>query len=264
MLDEDKVLESVYREASAMLRDMKSEAKLNDEQLEEYFSAKRYESIAAVYWGAVASIINRNMMPRVIGDLDQYDALFMDFEPRKVLEKYGKDSELLVDGLKRLKNLSDSQVGKRSLWRMFANGAISSAAFMAEFNSAKEFYDFADTFANSKIDLVVYALPTLLAQEIDGFGFALACDFLKEAGYAQYPKPDEHIIDVLQGTGCLPDRCQYTAFKKIRRMAEIVKETPYKVDKTIWLICSGKFYDHNIEIKGRKDELINRVVRRKK
>jgi hypothetical protein len=33
------------------------------------------------------------------------------------------------------------------------------------------------------------ALPLLLAQEIDGFGFALACNFLRELGYETSPSP---------------------------------------------------------------------------
>ena len=262
MADEEKTLAAIYREATSILEGMASEAKLTDEQLKEYFAVKKYESINDLYRGAVFSLTNRNMMPRVIdnNNLDQYGNLLMEFEPSKVVETYSKNHELLLDELKKLKNLNDSQIGSRSLWRMFAEGAISCANFMAEFNSASEFYDFADTFAKSKIDLVVYALPTLLAKEINGFGFALACDFLKEAGYEQYPKPDVHIIDVLTGTGCLAGEHQYMAFKKIRRMAEIVRETPYKVDKTIWLVCSGKFYDHDIEVNGKKDELIKKVV----
>ncbi len=36
----------------------------------------------------------------------------------------------------------------------------------------------------------------LLGREINGFGFALSCDFLKELGYEDFPKPDVHLRDI--------------------------------------------------------------------
>ena len=40
------------------------------------------------------------------------------------------------------------------------------------------------------------SLPLLISSKISGIGFALACDFLKELGYVNYPKPDVHIVDI--------------------------------------------------------------------
>ena len=47
------------------------------------------------------------------------------------------------------------------------------------------------------------ALPLLLAQEIEGFGFALACDFLNGLGYENFSKPDVHIKEIFRGTRAL-------------------------------------------------------------
>jgi len=71
---------------------------------------------------------------------------------------------------------------------MLARGVISGSRFMASFNSKDEFDNFINNFSLNKY--TKEALPMLLAREIHGFGFALACDFLKELGYRNYPKPD--------------------------------------------------------------------------
>lgn len=72
-------------------------------------------------------------------------------------------------------------------------------------------------------------------------GFVLACDALKELGYEEYPKPDLHLRD-----GCkaleLSNGRDITTFKAIRKLAESCKVAPYKIDKMIWLVCSGSFY----------------------
>lgn len=51
-------------------------------------------------------------------------------------------------------------------------------------------------------------------------------------------------------------------FKVTVKMAEVCEETPYKVDKVFWLICSGRFYNEeaeNGEIKPIKKKFIDEV-----
>jgi hypothetical protein len=113
---------------------------------------------------------------------------------------------------------------------------------MAQFSSADEFYrwvDFFDTDARARP-----ALPMLLDHEIEGFGFALACDFLKELGYVNFAKPDVHLRDIFVGLGlCLSKAGDYHVFKAIIRVAKNAQVTPYNADKLFWLIGSGFFYD---------------------
>ncbi|MFB6273972.1 MAG: hypothetical protein ABEL51_13860, partial [Salinibacter sp.] len=71
------------------------------------------------------------------------------------------------------------------------------------------------------------------------YGFALACDFLKELGWVAYPKPDVHLNAIFSGLG-FSDGTDYATFKAIVRMAEVLYETAYAVDKLFWLIGSGK------------------------
>jgi len=46
----------------------------------------------------------------------------------------------------------------------------------------------------------------LLAYEIYGYGFPLACDFLKELGYNQYGKSDVHINEIFSSLNLFPNK----------------------------------------------------------
>lgn len=164
----------------------------------------------------------------------------------------------LTEGFKKyfeIKNIQSS----RNLWRLLAKGVISGTKFLSSFDDKSEF----DTFIN-KFSLNEYtreALPMLLAKEIDGFGFALACDFLKELGYRDYPKPDVHLIKIFSELK-LSIAVDYEVYKAIIRMSKVVNEDAYTVDKYFWLISTGKFYpDPNdpkkeVKVGGKRDEFI--------
>ena len=63
------------------------------------------------------------------------------------------------------------------------------------------------------------------------------------------------------------DNNAISTFEAIVRMADICKKTdesvsPYKVDKIIWLICSGKFYlekPKEIKIESHKKDFIEKA-----
>lgn len=107
------------------------------------------------------------------------------------------------------------------------------------------------------------SLPLLISSKISGIGFALACDFLKELGYVNYPKPDVHIIDIFTSLE-LSDNNIINVFEAVIKMYEDCKEideniTPYKIDKILWLICSGRFYMDDITINRHKEEFLINV-----
>jgi hypothetical protein len=81
----------------------------------------------------------------------------------------------------------------------------------------------------------------IIAAEIHGTGFPLACDFLKELGWTQYGKPDAHTKTILKGLG-FSDGSDYYIFKVMVLMAKLLHVTPFQVDKILWLIGSGNLY----------------------
>lgn len=153
---------------------------------------------------------------------------------------------------------------KHCSWYKWSCSVVDSAKFVKGFKDAADFDEFVKRFDYNAASRL--ALPLLIQSRVRGIGFALACDLLKELGYTNYPKPDVHMIDAFHALG-LCERDPISAFDAIERMADDCKSvdpgiTPYRVDKVIWLICSGNYYNENppIRIKGQKKELIDYLV----
>jgi hypothetical protein len=73
----------------------------------------------------------------------------------------------------------------------------------------------------------------------------LSCDFLKELGYVNFPKPDVHLRDIFSALDLCPSNAgDYALFKVIIRVANHAGVTPYDADKVFWLTGSGDFYEN--------------------
>ena len=80
-------------------------------------------------------------------------------------------------------------------------------------------------------------------------GFAVACNWLKELGYVNYPKPDVHMKDICYAFGLIDSKKRdIDCFEAMIRVANECEVEPYKLDKVWWLICSGNFYRYDIQL----------------
>lgn len=238
----------------------------------------------AIFLRLIGSLQNRNMMPSVIQywDKDRYSIINELLSQKACPERIDKAIiqssdpastlyELIKKALTKSKGKAIVEKGDTpsKLWLIWCKGIISAAQFLGQFRDAQELHNcFARLYDDPRTRSV---LPAMLAMEIEGMQFTLACDFLKECGY-DYPKPDVHITDVFEeicGT-----RDTYQIYKKVIEFAEELRKedksmTAYKLDKMIWLICSGSFYLEGKELEdggheGKdvgsfKDELIHRL-----
>jgi hypothetical protein len=209
------------------------------------------QSLPLIYKGLLITGQNTNMMPQVIGKsiggIDSLEPLLCGFEPRKVVEKYEGDWELVLDDIiSKLNPRGKVRKGKGGLWTRYCKTITSGAAFLSQFDDAVDFYKWVDFFDNDK--RARPALPMLLSYEIDGLGFPLACDFLKEMGYLNFGKPDVHIKIIFVELSLCWSNEDYKVFKAICRVAKNVGVTPYNVDKLFWLVASGNFYLDGINI----------------
>lgn len=143
----------------------------------------------------------------------------------------------------KLKPRGELRTEPQSIWPKYCRTILSGASFLSQFSTADEFYEWVNSFDSD--DRMRVALPMLLAKEVDGFGFALACDFLKELGFYNFAKPDVHLRDIFEALGlCAVKANDYQLFKAILRVAKNSRKTPYAVDKIFWLIGRGRFYKH--------------------
>jgi thermostable 8-oxoguanine DNA glycosylase len=230
-----------------------------------YLSKPRPSTLAGLYERILESAQSANMKAGVIGGsiggVGNLGRVLCDFQPSRVLEKYQADwEEVLDDVVAQLKPRGRIRRTPRSIWPRYCRTILSSAKFLSQFESANDFYDWVDFF--DKDERARAALPMLLDQEIEGFGFALACDFVMGLGYENFCKPDVHIKEIVQELGLCPwGTSDYEVFKAVARVARNVGVTPYNVDKLFWLIGSGNFYeDQDVgdggRIGGRKKDFI--------
>jgi len=189
---------------------------------------------------------NTSMKPIVIGEaiggVDKLALVLYDFNPKKVLTEYGDNWQAVLDRITReLKPRGQIRLTTRSIWPHYCQTILSAAQFIEQFASADDFFKWVDFF--NQDDRARPSLPMLLDHEIEGFGFALSCDFLKRLGYANFPKPDVHLRDIFTALElCRADDDDYQLFKAIIRLAHNANVTPYAADKLFWLIGSGHFY----------------------
>jgi thermostable 8-oxoguanine DNA glycosylase len=259
-MDKNKKIKFVFESAKRFINDIISKyPNLNNSVLEKHLEQEsKFENILDANRRLIESLSNRNMMASVIGfnrrEKEMQEILF-GYNPTEILNAYKNPDELL-DKFRNRFNLQKAQ-GKRSLWRKFSEGIISGSVFMATFKDKNDFDSFIKTFARNKYTKA--ALPMLLSKEVRGFGFALSCDFLKELGYRDYPKPDVHLIKIFHSLGLSPSVEPYEVYKSIVEMSEVVGEDAYTVDKIFWLIGSGKFYLVNVDTGRNREKFIKSV-----
>jgi hypothetical protein len=258
---EEKKMECAERDSKAYELGMafllsKKDKGITKEVLERYLSGEnksRPNSIPEIFRRMLGSAKNANMVSGVIGDIEELRSVLFSFNPVEVIANY-PDWKSLFNKIKLTINpRGKMRSGKRSIWPRFCRTTLSSAFFLGQFMSAADFYSWCDTFDKDIRSRL--ALPLLLDKEIDGYGFALSCDFLKELGYKNYGKPDVHIRDIFEGIGlCRLKTSNYNLLKTIIRIAGNVGVPPYRVDKMFWLIGSGTFY-YDKETIGKKGRI---------
>jgi hypothetical protein len=240
---------AAYALAKDFLLRSGAERGVTPELIEKYLhlSRPRPESLAGIYERMLESAQGGNMNSGVvggsIGGVGNLRPVLCDFDPSRVLEKYACGWEGVLDDIvAQLKPRGGVPRSARSIWPRYCGSVLSCARFLSGFSSAGEFYGWVDVFDQD--ERARPALPLLLAQEIEGIGFALACDFLKELGYENFSKPDVHVKEIFWAMGLSPlGTSDYEVFGAVARVARNAGVTPYEVDKVFWLIGSGYFYD---------------------
>jgi hypothetical protein len=238
-----------YRLARAYLLRFGAQG-ITDEVLQHYLSPLPRitpSTMAEVFRRLLESAQNKGMMAtvigRAVGGLDSLAPVLDDFDPARVTQRFTLPDDLLDIIIRECRPVGKLRRAQGSLWPLFARATLSGARFLCQFSSGPEFIRWVQTFDDDPRKRA--ALPLLLSQEIDGFGFALACDFLKELGFLNFAKPDVHVKAIVKGLKLSSETANdYGVFKDVVRIAAHCDRTPYDVDKLFWLVGSGYFYDH--------------------
>lgn len=205
-------------------------------------------SLNELFQRLLDSAQNANMKASVIGGsiggIANLGKALFEFDPVKVEERFfGNPDKLLEHIVTTLKPRGQIRTTTLSIWPKYCKTILSSAGFFRQFSCSNDFYDWSNHLYQDQRSMA--ALPMILAAEIEGIGYPLACDFLKELGFVNYGKPDVHVIDIFVGIGlCKKGASSYHIQKIITQIATEASVSAYNVDKLFWLIGSGKFYKH--------------------
>jgi hypothetical protein len=226
--------------------------------VEKYLNPLSYKPTTkeAIYQRILESAQDANMKAGVIGGaiggVEKLATVLEGFNAKAILEKYAADCEAILDDIvDKLNPTGEVRRTSRSIWPHYCQTILSAANFIEQFSSASDFFGWVDFF--DKDERARASLPMLLSREIEGFGFALSCGFLKGMGYVNFPKPDVHLRDIFTALSlCSNKSDDYLLFKAIIRVANHAGVSPYNVDGVFWLIGSGYFYDDlHLGNKGR-------------
>lgn len=211
-------------------------------------AVRKVRPLSEVYRRLLHAAQNSNMKSGVIGgSIDGFDNLkraLHSFNPKKVQSQFGGNPQALLDHIcATLAPRGKIRTGSRSIWPKYCKTILSAATFLSQFRNGKDFSEWAEhLYGNEK---TMAALPLMIASEIEGIGYPLACDFLKEYGFTDFAKPDVHVKRLLVGLGvCPPNPSPYQVQRVIAQIAKAARVPAYDVDKVLWLIGSGRFYKH--------------------
>ena len=240
--------QQLYEAAYEMLLSMLPQG-LTEDDLDKYLQGNRFnpKDLKEVYRAFIRTAQNYQFMPNVIQFDNRENTI------AKILHDYdykyacNLNPDYLYDEFKSAFGISSEKS-----WRLWSKAVVDSAMFICSFKSINEFNEFVTKSKDLK------AVPLLISRKIRGIGFALACNALKDIGYLDYVKPDVHLIDICDALG-IAGRDQIEVFDAMQQIAKDNNITPYKLDKVLWLVCSGYFYEDQIRVRGRKEELINKV-----
>lgn len=214
---------------------------------------------------------------------DALDDLTCGFNPNEFLRAY-KDADGFYDALYEKYSKSRWTQAKYdggdqkypTNLKKYAQGLYSAAEFLAESDSVDSINQAIvignDDFLRSEENVVVPF--ERMREKIKYLGEALSYDFLKECGCLYLAKPDTHLkkvfgdLKITNDDECYHDKTINPLVRTVSRFAALLNEnggpyaevTPYKIDKMIWLVCTGNFYLAENGIHGYRDMLIQHLM----
>lgn len=249
-----------YNKAKAYLLSFDS---VTEQMLEDHigdWQKRKPLTIKELFKAFLVHAQNRQGMPNSIGDIERLSKILFGFDHVKIGKTYG-DWEALFDAIKNDDYSPPGRMVKennKSHWVIYCKAIISIVEFLSGYKTLEEFNKFVEGFLTNEESKL--ALPLLLSEEIFGFGFALACDFLKENVSPQFIKPDTHINDISQSLGITSSNNNFKIFKDLGAYCSRIKVSPYAVDKVFWLVGSGDFYLSGIKVNSSKHEFIKQII----
>lgn len=218
--------------------------------IDRYLNPEKKDNMRDIFYQFCITLQDFQSRPNVIGFMREerkadFNKILFDYDYIKVRKTYTEES--LYDTFCNSFPVKNKE-SKGNLWRYYARGIIDTCNFLYQFGDVDRFNDYFESFHGS------YRATKKLQKEICGMGPAIAFNIIKDLGFTDYAKPDTHTKDVIGAMGFETD--DESVVDAIRLIAEENDDTAFNVDRMIWLICSGNYFEDKIEIPRHKQDLI--------
>lgn len=191
---------------------------------------------------------NRQSLPNIINIQKNYEVIYTitsGFDTGTIIAKgsSGLYSEFEKAGIVSKK--------AKKTWTSYCDGLVDAANYLD--GNFINFVNYKAKF-NSK---VTFESERSKIMKIKGIGPALSLNYLKET-VMDNAKPDTHtkaVFSSFDSTVHDDESC----VESIKRYAKEGGVPYYKLDRMVWLICSGKFFKHGISIGNGKQKFIDSI-----
>ncbi len=242
----------LYRELYVNLVSLASVAGIDETGLQKYFIPEGNTSPESILFRLCSSLQNSGMMRNSIKFNDADPAyrnaiknVLFDYDIKKSASVY-PDWESIYNTMIAA-GITDNGIKdkKESNWEKYCRGLYDGLHFLTADNGVKKIKDLV---AVSDLTDKEMREISVISKNIHGLGFALTCDWLKECGCSWLAKPDVHIngvVKYMQHNEALKDedvlKVMFSWAKAVRATGDNTV-TAYKIDKMLWLLCTGEFY----------------------
>ena len=221
--------------------------RINEDTLDHYLNLYRFNSLNSLeeaYERILESAKERQHLPNSIGSLDPLKSILFNFQPNVIVTNF-ENWETVFNTIHQSNYTPPGRMdfsNNKNAWVLFSKSILTGAKFLSRFQTIEDFKSYCNSFIQGNPDIRI-AFPLLLSEEIKGFGFALACNFLKEWVSPEFVKPDTHTKEIFIGTGFAQQSdSDFNICRRMINFSAAIKEIPYSVDKVFWLIGSGKLH----------------------
>lgn len=243
----------LYNELYCNLVSLASVTGLSELDIQKYFVPEGNTSSKSILFRLCSSLQNSGMMRNSIkfNDKDTTNQniigkVLFNFDTVKAATMYSDwqsiYNEMLAVGIVD----NGIKEKKETNWEKYCSGIYDGLQFLYANNGESTIRALTEARKLTDIELTKI---TAISNNIHGLGFALTCDWLKECGCTWLAKPDVHINGVvkhMQGKENMKDedvlKLMYTWSVAVRESDTDPYATAYKIDKIIWLLCTGDFY----------------------
>ena len=211
----------------------------------EYYKYSKVSSLKGVFREMLHHATQKQGSPNFIGGIENLEAVLFSFNPKEVVQVYGKWDKVF-DAIAESDYVTPSKMDRennRNTWVQFSKTIMAIARFLDRFDQYEEFEKYVNQFLVKENPDLRIGLPLIISSEIHGYGFALACSFLKEVVSPGFIKPDTHVNYIAVNLGIADQEdSDYRIYSKLVAFSEEANKEPYWIDRAFFLIGRGSFF----------------------